>query len=64
MHSDLFTNASNQNFEEYLATANVQPPPGDAGSKNDGADAAGDAPDDAAGDAAGDAPDDAQDSGD
>jgi hypothetical protein len=29
MHSDLFTNASNQNFEEYLATANVQPPPGD-----------------------------------
>jgi hypothetical protein len=26
---DLFTNGLNQNFEEYLATAVVQPPPGD-----------------------------------
>jgi hypothetical protein len=29
IHSDLMTNASLQNFEEYLATANVQPPAGD-----------------------------------
>ena len=26
---DLFANGLNQNFEEYFATANVQPPPGD-----------------------------------
>ena len=28
-HVDLFTNGTNQNFEEYLATAVIQPPPGD-----------------------------------
>ena len=28
-HSDLFTNGLNQNFEEYLATASIQPPVGD-----------------------------------
>lgn len=28
-HVDLMTNGTNQNFEEYLATAVVQPPPGD-----------------------------------
>jgi hypothetical protein len=29
LHSDLWSNSTNQNFQEYLATANVQPPPGD-----------------------------------
>lgn len=28
-HSDLFTNGLNQNFDEYLATASLQPPVGD-----------------------------------
>jgi hypothetical protein len=30
-HADLFVNGLNQNFEEYLATAVVQPPVGDPG---------------------------------
>ncbi|MDW8354894.1 MAG: carboxypeptidase regulatory-like domain-containing protein [Bryobacterales bacterium] len=29
IHQDLFTNGLNQNFEEYLATASIQQPPGD-----------------------------------
>jgi Carboxypeptidase regulatory-like domain len=29
MHSDLFTNSVNENFEEYIASANIQPAPGD-----------------------------------